>query len=79
MESCIHLPQSSYSSSVESVLMDPQIFGPTSGIPNILKFMIPAIDNFMSLKVLWFSPREWETYFPLPANVLLLYKNNLLS
>jgi len=28
--------------------MNPQIFGPTSGIPNILKFMIPAIDNFIS-------------------------------
>ena len=59
--------------------MYPHTLAPTNGIPNKLKFMIPAIDNFISSNDLWFSPNQWFVYFPDPENVLLLSKNTLLS
>ena len=48
------------------------------GIPNMLKFITPAIEFFMSSQVLWLSPSQCWTYAPDPAKVLLESKKDLV-
>jgi hypothetical protein len=51
----IHLAQRSSFPAAEK---KPQVSGPTIGIPNMLKFMTPAIEFFIASQVPWLSPSQ---------------------